>query len=89
MLIKEGAYMIRNADDLYDLLHLQRKEAEAIDYEFSKEEKIILDNLSEPTEKDTLLVKCDLSPDQFLIALSSLEMKGCVQETFGEVRKVV
>lgn len=89
MLIKEGAYMIRNADDLYDLLHLQRKELETTEYEYTKEEKNILDNLSEPMEKDTLLVKCELAPDQFLIALSSLEMKGCIQETFGEVRKVV
>jgi DNA processing protein len=89
MLIKEGAYMIRNVDDLYDLLHLQRTEVETASYEFTKEEEIILENLSEPTEKDTLLVKCELAPDRFLIALSSLEMKGCVQETFGEVRKVV
>jgi len=89
MLIKEGAYMIRNSDDLYDLLHLERKHENALVYELSKEEATLLEHLSEPMEKDTLLVRSELSPQQFLMALSSLEMKGCIQETFGEVRKVV
>lgn len=89
MLIKEGAYMIRNTDDIYDLLHLQRKERPSVQDDYSDDEKRILDLLSEPTEKDTLLVKAGLSPDQFLITISSLEMKGCIQETFGEVRKIV
>lgn len=89
MLIKEGAYIIRNADDLYDLLHLERKIAEVVEADYSRDEKLLLDLLSGPIEKDTLLVKSELKPDQFLIAMSSLEMKGCIQETFGEVRKVV
>lgn len=89
MLIKEGAYIVRNSDDLHDLLHLQKKENKEIEKTYSKEEKKILDMLVEPLEKDTLLVRSELSPDIFLMTLSTLEMKGCVQETFGEVRKVV
>ena len=89
MLIKEGAYMIRNSDDLYDLLHITKKEKEVTQEQYSHEEMLVLEHLGEPTEKDTLLVKTGLSPDQFLITISSLEMKGCIQETFGEVRKVV
>ncbi len=89
MLIKEGAYMMRNADDLYDLLHLKRSPAEAVEYDYTTEERCLLDYLSEPVEKDTLMMKCGMAPDHFLMTLSSLEMKGCVQETFGEVRKVV
>jgi DNA processing protein len=89
MLIKEGAYMIRNADDLFDLLHLTRINQPTEDIAHSQEEKLLLDLLTEPTEKDTLLVRSGLPPDRFLMAISSLEMKGCIQETFGEVRKVV
>lgn len=89
MLIKEGAYMIRNSDDLYDLLHLEKDTVKEVLHDFTNEEKNILEHLSEPLEKDTLLIQSGLSPDQFLMALSSLEMKGCIQETFGEVRKVV
>lgn len=89
MLIKEGAYIVRNSDDLHDLLHLEKKENKESSHDYTKEERKLLEMLSEPIEKDTLLVTCGLSPDIFLMTLSSLEMKGCVQETFGEVRKVV
>ncbi len=89
MLIKDGAYIIRNPDDLYDLLHLQRKTKEETHHELTDNEKKILEQLSEPLEKDTLMLKSELPADQFLMTLSSLEMKGCIQETFGEVRKVV
>lgn len=89
MLIKEGAYMIRNEDDLYDLLHLARKEKTDVAKDYSHEEQLILDLLIEPQERDMLLIKSELKPDQFMMALTSLEMKGCIQDTFGEVRKVV
>jgi DNA processing protein len=88
-LIKDGAYMIRNDDDLYDLLHLQKKEKEIRTDEFSDEELKLLTNLSEPMEKDVLLLQSELTPSQFMMAFTSLELKGCIQETFGEVRKVV
>lgn len=89
LLIKEGAYMIRNEDDLFDLLHLSKQEKQIVENDFSKEERLLLDYLKEPMEKDMLLVQSTLSPQDFLMAFTSLEMKGCIQETFGEVRKVV
>lgn len=90
MLIKEGAYVIRNIKDLMDLLHLSYEEKENVSTkEFSPQEKIIIDLLNEPKEKDTLLIESKLSPTDFLITLSSLEMRGVVQETFGEIRIIV
>lgn len=89
MLIKDGAYIMRNANDLFDLLHLSRKAPSENAYDLTDNEKKVLDQLSEPVAKDTLLLKSELPADQFLMILSSLEMKGCIQETFGEVRKVV
>lgn len=89
MLIKEGAYIVRNSDDLYDLLHLTKSETETPSQVYNETESLILSLLSEPVEKDLLLIRSELPPDQFLITLSSLEMRGCIQETFGEVRKVV
>lgn len=89
MLIKEGAYMIRNPDDLHDLLHLEKSNKEEQSETYTMEEKKLLDLLSEPLEKDTLMIRSELSPNIFLMTLSTLEMKGCIQETFGEVRKVV
>ena len=89
MLIKEGAYMVRDEEDLFDLLHLSKKEKHTVEKEFSKDELILLEHLREPLEKDMLLVQSTLSPQDFFTAFTSLEMKGCIQETFGEVKKVV
>ncbi|MFA5131754.1 MAG: DNA-processing protein DprA [Candidatus Paceibacterota bacterium] len=89
LLIRDGAYSITNAEDLYALLHLSKKETKEVAYDYSPQEKKILDILIEPTEKDLLLIKSELTPTAFLITLSSLEMKGVIQETFGEVRRIV
>lgn len=88
-LIHDGAFLIGNADDLYSLLHLTKKEISASSFEYTDEEKILLDLLNEPMEKDLLLIKSNMPPEQFMTTLMSLEMKGCIQDTFGEVRKVV
>ena len=89
LLIRDGAYMIADIDDLRALLHLSKKEKVEVVREYSSHEKVILDILTEPTEKDLLLIKSALLPNEFLIALSSLEMKGAIEETFGEVRRLV
>ena len=87
MLIKEGAYPIRNIKDLNDLLHISVEEKEKLTNEnLTDLEKIIIDLLNEPKEKDALLIESKLSPTDFLITLSSLEIKGKIQETFGEIR---
>lgn len=87
MLIREGAYPIRNIKDLTDLLHISVEEKEKFtDENLTELEKIIVDLLNEPKEKDALLIESKLSPTDFLITLSSLEIKGRIQETFGEIR---
>lgn len=91
MLIREGAHVIRNSKDLFDLLHLSHpeKEKEDTNTSYTKEESLLLSLLNEPKEKDILLLESGLALSEFLTTLSALEMKGCVHETFGEVRKVV
>ena len=90
MLIKEGAYAIRHAEDLCDLLHLSYKEKEKRpEIALTSSEKILVELLREPKEKDMLLIESKLSPTEFLVALSSLEMKGQVRDTFGEIRIIV
>jgi DNA processing protein len=89
-LIRDGAYCITDAQDIIDLLHIERKNSlKETTLDISPEEKIILDLLREPQEKDLLLKNSRLPLSSFLTILSSLEMKGYIQETFGEVRKVV
>ncbi|MDQ5962696.1 MAG: DNA-protecting protein DprA [Patescibacteria group bacterium] len=89
-LARQGAHVITSPRDLFDLLHLSDKDLEEhVTLDLTLEEKKIIDALTQPLSKDALLTKTKLTPTDFLITLSSLEMKGYVQETFGEVRKVV
>lgn len=88
-LIRDGAYVITSEEDLYSLLHLSQQETTKIDEPYNEEEQCIMNNLSEAIEKDTLLIKSTLPLDKFLTALSSLEIRGCIEETFGEVRRIV
>lgn len=89
MLIHEGAYSIASVDDLFALLHLTKETVQKNDESYTPDEQIIIDMLIEPIEKDVLLISSELSLEKFLTALSSLEIRGCIQETFGEVRRIV
>lgn len=89
MLIHEGAYTIASPAHLFSLLHLSYNEESKTEVEFHGNEKIIMDLLREPLDKDTLLEKTKLSFTDFLTAFSSLEISGYLQETFGEVRRLV
>ncbi len=93
MLIREGAYVIASPDNLYDLLHLSKKEIAASTTKdissYTEHETIIMESLREPTDKDTLFTITKLSFEDFISAFSSLELNGHVEETFGEVRRLV
>ncbi len=94
LLIKDGAYPITCTDDLLALLHLSKREAgegaqENLFDSLNEHESTILLLLREPIQKDTLFIQTNLSPSDFLSAFSTLEMMGYIEETFGEVRKVV
>ncbi len=89
LLIRDGAYMIATTDDIYSLLHLTKKEKGDEDIELTADEKSIVIHLTEPLEKDALLIRSKLAPDVFMMTLSTLELKGIIEETFGEVRKIV
>ena len=89
-LLKDGATPISTTNDLYELLHLAPKEEKRVAIKnLNNDETTIYALLHEPCNKDTLLASSLLSPQNFMIALTTLEMKGYIQETFGEVRRIV
>lgn len=88
-LIHEGAYSIASAEDLFALLHLTQENVTRESTTLTEEEQIVMDALTEPMEKDVLLIKSELSLEKFLTALSSLEIQGLIDESFGEVRRMV
>ncbi len=89
-LIRDGAIPVATPEDLRLLLNLPEKDSvEKISLELNNQEKIIMELLREAKDKDTLLEESDLSLSDFMMAITTLEMKGYIEETFGEVRKIV
>jgi DNA processing protein len=90
LLIKDGAYPITSKEDLFALLHLSDNgQQPALPADLTEHEAHILSLLREPKQKDALLLDSKLSFEDFFTAFSSLEIRGCVEDSFGEVNKVV
>ncbi len=92
MLIHEGATLIASPSHLFSLLHLSEKSNDIKNetlLSFTDHEKIILELLRETSNKDVLMEKSNLTFENFLVAFSSLEINGQLEESFGEVRRLV
>lgn len=89
-LIRDGAYPITCIDDLLELLHLSKREGAALTENYTVEETVLLTILSEGIcNKDDLLTRSQLPFEVFISAFSSLEIKGVIHESLGEVRTLV
>lgn len=89
-LIKDGAAPIIDTDSLFELLHLERKTAEVRTLPtLTNDEKLLFELLTSPLQKDTLRLQSGLSPQNFLIAITSLELKGLIMNSLHELRRVV
>jgi DNA processing protein len=86
MLIKLGAYVIRSSDDLRESLGLEKKPSEDKFTDCSEEEKAIVELLGTPLPKDELIRQSKLSISEAQILLSTMEIKGMIKESYGEIR---
>ncbi len=90
MLIRLGAALIRDRNDLLELLGLPRKDTPPtlLDIEdLTNEEKIFIKLLEKPRERDELTRLSKLETGNANAILSLLEIKGLITEEMGEVRK--
>jgi len=90
MLIRLGAALIRNSDDVLELLGLKSKDGNKllIDVDdLTNEEKIFVEILKEPCARDLLIRKSKFEISKANAILSLLEIKGLIVEELGEVRK--
>lgn len=90
MLIRLGAALIRDRNDLLELLGLPRKDEPPTLMEIEEltgEEKIFIKLLETPRERDTLIRLSKLETGSANAILSLLEIKGLIKEELGEVRK--
>jgi len=89
MLIREGAYPITSPSDLLELLHLSEQQPTDQPLALPEKEQHILNLLREPCDKDSLFAQSGMSFQEFLSTYSTLEIQGLIEETFGEVRRLV
>ena len=89
-LIRDGAAAITSPDDVRVLLNLPGKEVPpSTQLDTTSEEKTLLELLRGPKDKDVLLEESGFALTDFMMHITTLEMKGYIEETFGEVRKIV
>jgi DNA processing protein len=90
MLIRLGAALIRDKNDLLELLGLPRKDAAPSLLEIdglTDDERIFIQILESPCERDELVRKSKLETGTANAILSLLEIKGLIKEELGEVRR--
>jgi len=90
MLIRLGAALIRNSDDILELLGLKTKGENQILInidDLTDEEKIFIKLLEKPQDRDSLIRNSKLDISRSNAVLSLLEIKGLITEELGEVRK--
>lgn len=90
MLLRLGAALIRDKNDLLELLGLKRKDElpTLMDIEdLTSEEKLFIEMLKSPCGRDDLIRKSKLETGHASAILSLLEIKGLITEELGEVRK--
>ncbi|OHA91247.1 MAG: DNA protecting protein DprA [Candidatus Zambryskibacteria bacterium RIFCSPHIGHO2_01_FULL_49_18] len=90
MLLRLGAALVRDHNDVLELLDLKRKDEHPTlaDVEnLTSEEKVFIEILKSPCSRDELIRKSKLDTGLASAILSLLEIKGLIAEEFGEVRK--
>jgi DNA processing protein len=90
MLIRLGAALIRDHNDVLELLGLKRKDEDPtlMDIgDLNDEEKLFIKLLEKPTSRDELIALSKLGTGTASAVLSLMEIKGLIVEELGEVRK--
>ncbi len=90
MLIRLGAALVRDANDVLELLGLKRKDEAPtlVDIEeLSDVEKLFIKILEQPHSRDELIRESKLDIGSASAILSLLEIKGLIIEELGEVHK--
>jgi len=89
MLIRLGAALIRNSDDILELLGLESGKQHALfdTDDLTSEEKVFIEILKTPCERDELVRRSKMNISEANAVLSLMEIKGLIKEELGEVRK--
>lgn len=89
-LIREGAVLVRDSEDVLESLGLKRdrpKQA-TLPTDLNEAESKTLSALTEALYKDELLLRCEFSAQEMNIVLSSLSLRGLIVERLGKIERV-
>lgn len=89
-LIRNGATPITCSEDILEVLGFKidkESKQKSLFEDALPEEKIVLEMLSEPLERDELLRKMKMPTGVANATLSVMEIKGLIKEELGEIRK--
>lgn len=90
-LIREGATLVRTADDILQALGikpLDNPKQAALPTDLSEAEAKVLHALVEPLVRDELIESSGLSAQEANIALSSLCIRGLITERLGKIERI-
>lgn len=89
LLIRMGAALIRNSEDVLELLGIKPHETPPLieTEDLSESEKKLINILKKPHSKEKLIKKSGFDLNQANEILSVLEVKGLITEELGEIRK--
>lgn len=90
LLLRLGATLIRDSNDLLELLGLPRKDSPPTLFDIeslSNEERLLIELLNEPLERDELIRISQLETSVAIATLSLLEIKGLIKEELNEIIK--
>jgi DNA processing protein len=87
MLIKKGAALVGESADILEALGIEKKvEGQPrLPLNLSKDEQALVALLTKPRSRDELIQTCGKNATEANVLLSSLELKGVIEEKMGKV----
>jgi DNA processing protein len=85
---KIGATPVRTADDILEALGIEKTEI-ARSMLLTDDEQKVITALSEPTSRDELIRTLQMPIASANVLLASMELRGLIAESLGEIRKII
>jgi DNA processing protein len=88
LFLKLGATPVRSADDILESLGIEKAQTEKT-VALNDEERKVINMLSEPIARDELIRALSMPIGSVNVLLASMELRGIIAESGGEIRKLV